>query len=704
MRVKIWGCRGSLPAPLRPEQVEEKIVHAILRAGKQMPDLDTADEAAVRSYVKGLNALSRGTAGGDTTCVEVQAGETLFVVDAGTGIRELGLELMKGPFGQGEGEMHLLFSHPHWDHIQGFPFFLPAYTPGNRIFIYGVHDMQKALIDQQNYLNFPVPMSSMEADIEFITLHEGEPFTVGGVHINTIKNVHPGDSYGYRFQDGQHTFVFASDAEFKHLDDAVMQPHLAFFDEADALIFDAQYTLGEGWVKEDWGHSSALIGVEMALAAGVRRLILFHHDPTNDDVVLQHILRDARGYRDELGGREALEILVAYEGLTLEFNGVSRAGDNDHRGAHVWVSSSVFDEKSARQAVEQMLVLDEQAIPAGRIIDLSQVETLTTASLKKLVALQNEPGQAPLVLAAPSPGALRVIELGGFADFFAIYPTIQAAQTAVAARRSAQLPGHLLGKRFLIERVLARGRMGAVLLAADQHTEDPVSIRIFDPAYSAETLQRLFSQRDLLLAAEHPNLLPIIDLAEEAGVAYLVERYHPGRTLDELLQGHPDELSFAEKISMAQAIVAGLAYAHEQGIVHGNLKDDKVYIDGERIQIGGMGLGRLDEGINLLEAPRLRQVVAYLAPEQVLGRPIDVRTDLYALGIILYQLLNGACPYLGDERDVLQAHLEEEPPPMKDQVPPALQELILKLLAKDSADRGDDAVEVRRFLCELSGV
>jgi serine/threonine-protein kinase len=106
----------------------------------------------------------------------------------------------------------------------------------------------------------------------------------------------------------------------------------------------------------------------------------------------------------------------------------------------------------------------------------------------------------------------------------------------------------------------------------------------------------------------------------------------------------------------------------------------------------------------LLEAPRLRQVVAYLAPEQVLGRPIDVRTDLYALGIILYQLLNGACPYLGDERDVLQAHLEEEPPPMKDQVPLALQELILKLLAKDSADRGDDAVEVRRFLYELSGV
>ena len=677
-----------------------------------MPDLDTADEETVRTYTRGLDALSRGTAGGDTTCVEVRSGETLFVIDAGTGIRNLGQELMEGPFGRGQGEMHLFFSHPHWDHIQGFPFFLPAYTPGNRIFIYGVHDMQKALEDQQNYLNFPVPMSSMEADIEFITLEEGVPFRIGDMHINTIRNAHPGASFGYRIQDAHSTFVFASDAEFKHLDDAVMQPHIAFFKEADALIFDAQYTLGEGWIKEDWGHSSAMIGVEMALAAGVRRLILFHHDPTNDDVVLHQILKDARGYRDELGGHEALEIMVAYEGLSLDLTKtrLDSARENNHRSAHVLVPSRVFDEKSARHVAEQMLVLDDQAIPTGRIIDLSQVETLTTASLKKLVTLQNAPGQAPLVLAAPSPGALRVIQLGGFSDFFAIYPTIKAAQTAVAARRSAQLPGHVLGKRFLIERVLARGRMGTVLLAADQQTEDSVSIRIFDPAYSEETLGRLFKQRDLLLTVDHPNLLSVIDLAEEKGVAYLVEEYQPGRTLDTLLEVHPkpDKLPFDEKIAIARAIAAGLAYAHEQGIVHGNLKDDKIYVDGGRVQIGGMGLGRLDEGIPLLEAPRLRQVVAYLAPEQVLGKPIDMHTDLYALGVILYQLFTGQCPFLGDEREVLQAHLDQDPLPPRHgadhAIPPTLQALILKLLSKDPADRGDSAVEVQQFLSQLNVV
>jgi serine/threonine protein kinase len=277
----------------------------------------------------------------------------------------------------------------------------------------------------------------------------------------------------------------------------------------------------------------------------------------------------------------------------------------------------------------------------------------------------------------------------------------------VAARRSAQLPGHVLGKRFLIERVLARGRMGTVLLAADQQTEDSVSIRIFDPAYSEETLRRLFNQRSLLLSADHPNLLSVVDLAEQKGVAYLVEQYNPGRTLDKLLEAHSesDGLPFDKKVAMAQAIASGLAYAHERGIVHGNLKDDKIYVDGDRLQIGGMGLGRLDEGILLLEAPRLRQVVAYLAPEQILGQPIDVRTDLYALGVILYQLFTGQCPFQGDEREVLQAHLDQEARPplhgVDHPIPPALQALILKLLNKDPADRGDGAEEVRQFLWEL---
>ena len=120
MRVKLWGVRGSIPSPLTPEEVREKIIRAITTL---QPDVDLGDPEAIRAYVYGLPDLVGGTAGGNTSCVEIEAGQQTFVIDAGSGIRELGLELMEGPCGRGEGVVHLFFSHAHWDHIQGFPFF-----------------------------------------------------------------------------------------------------------------------------------------------------------------------------------------------------------------------------------------------------------------------------------------------------------------------------------------------------------------------------------------------------------------------------------------------------------------------------------------------------------------------------------------------------------------------------------------------------
>ena len=293
MKIKIWGTRGSLPSPLRPEQVEEKICQAVF----SLPDIDTSDVEAVRAYIGELPPLVRGTAGGNTSCVEIRAGGETLIVDAGTGLRELGWELMKGPCGRGQGTLHLLISHPHWDHIQGFPFFVPAFVPGNRIYVYGIHDLKTAFEEQQRPLNFPVPLAFMQAQVEFISLRVGQPFSVGQVRVNTIQNAHPGDTCAYRFQDQHSVFVYASDAEFKRLDNASVQAHVAFFKDADALIFDAQYTLREAWQKTDWGHSSAMIGVDLARAAGVKKLILFHHDPSYSDAQLQEIQAAAIAYQ-----------------------------------------------------------------------------------------------------------------------------------------------------------------------------------------------------------------------------------------------------------------------------------------------------------------------------------------------------------------------------------------------------------------------
>lgn len=700
MKVKIWGCRGSVPAPLTPQQIEEKIVQAIY----QLPDaVDTGDLDAVQAYALSLGALQRGTAGGNTTCVEIETDGKTFVIDAGTGIRELGLELMQGAFGRGEGELHLFFSHAHWDHIQGFPFFNPAYVAGNRIFIYSVHDVQKALVEQQHFLTFPVPMSIMTASIEFITLNTGEPLNIGDVTISCALNAHPGDSYGFRFEDDQSCFVFASDAEYKELVNGSVQPHLAFFKDADALIFDAQYSLNEGWIKEDWGHSSAMIGVDMALSAGVKRLILFHHDPEYDDAMLQGVSSVAEAYRDEIAHPGALEIMVAFEGLTLDLAPHHAQDARTEQGRHtpILVSARVFDERSAQRVADSLVVVGDETASKSRIIDLSRVETLTTASLKQLVQLQHADDRLPLILAAPSPSAMRVIELGGFSDFFAIYSTVEAAQAAVAARERAQLPGQMLGSRYLIERVLAERRIGVVLGAVDQQTGEEVAVRIIDPAFSDEALDRLFVHREHLLQADHPNLLRIHDLAREEHTTYIVEDYHPGPTLEDFLAAYPNGMPLDKGLIIAQEIVAGLAYAHGLEIVHSNLGAEKIFVDESGVRIGGMALGHLEGRFNLMEVPLLRQDAGYLAPEQVLAQPIDARSDLYALGVILYQLFTGRLPFTGSESEILQAQLLKAPVPpadLNERIFPALNDLILKLLAKSAADRFATAAEVQRKL------
>jgi serine/threonine-protein kinase len=246
--------------------------------------------------------------------------------------------------------------------------------------------------------------------------------------------------------------------------------------------------------------------------------------------------------------------------------------------------------------------------------------------------------------------------------------------------------------------------MGVVLGAVDQQRGIEVAVRIIDPAFSNKALDRLFIHRDQLLQASHPNLLRIHDLDREEHTAYIVEDYHPGPTLEAFLQAYPDGVPLKRGMAISLEIVAGLAYAHEQGIVHSNLGAEKIFADSRGIKIGGMALGHLGGRFNLMEAPMLRQDAAYLAPEQVLAQPIDARTDLYALGVILYQLLTGRLPFQGSESELLHAHLEQDPlspHALNQQIPPSLAGLILKMLSKDPAARYDSATDVQRFLRAL---
>ena len=700
MKITIWGARGSIPSPLKPEEVEEKIYQAILRLP---PNLDTSNAEAVRAFVHSLPPLMRGTAGGNTTCVQIEAGTETFIVDAGSGLRELGLSLMSGPCGRGEGVLHIFFSHPHWDHIQGFPFFVPAFIPGNRIYIYSIHDLQTALVEQQRPLNFPVPLSYMQATIEFVSIRAGEPFEIGGVKINTIANAHPGIAYSYRFEDKHSIFVQASDAEYKNLDEVSLQPYLNFFRNADALVFDAQYTLRDVWqLKEDWGHSSAMIGVDLARAAGVKRLLLFHHDPTATDARLMEIQQTAQAYQAQDPSLPTCEVLVAYEGLTLDLTppgtvDLELAPDGE---AAILIPTSIFDQRGVAQLEQQLSRLHQEGATSTPIIDLSQVETLTTASLKSLLSLRRQQQEAQIVLANPSPSVREIIKLSGYLDFFAIYPSVEAALDAIRIRESLNLPGQLVKGRYRIESRLGGSLLGTVLKATDLQENRPVALKILSPSFSEETINRLMARAEQIIGLEHRNIVKVYSWDREEDYAFKVEEHIEAPTLQNWLTDPNITISADQALDIALDITLALEYAHSRGVIHGDLKPHNVFLTEEGAKLSGFGMGILEADRNLLDAPLLFLSAPYLAPEQILGQAIDARTDLYALGVLMYQLFTGQLPFTGSDADIMQAHLNQTPLPPRQLNPNislAMEHLILKLLAKNPNDRYASAQQARRI-------
>jgi phosphoribosyl 1,2-cyclic phosphodiesterase len=315
MIAKFWGVRGSIPAPADSNEIKSKIAQALRRASGQNFD----QEGAVRRYVEGLPGHIAGTFGGNTPCVQLRAGDHMIIFDAGSGIRDLGSDLMAGDFGQGKGTAHMFFSHTHWDHIQGFPFFSPAYKRGNRIIIYSpLADMKERLSGQQKPSYFPVSLEAMEADVEFVFFPEGEEIVVGDVSMTNIKLNHPGGSFAFRAQRQNTAFVYATDTEFTSLSESDTEKYIGFFSNAKALVFDSQYTFVEAVQKEDWGHSPSLKGVDLAREADVETLILFHHEPSYDDQALLDILKGTRKYAELQGIAHTLNVIMAYEGLELD--------------------------------------------------------------------------------------------------------------------------------------------------------------------------------------------------------------------------------------------------------------------------------------------------------------------------------------------------------------------------------------------------
>ena len=289
MRIRFWGTRGSLAKP---------------------------GPSTVRY-------------GGNTSCVEVRAADgTLIILDCGTGAHDLGRSLVMS--GERPIRGHFLLTHTHWDHIQGFPFFAPLFIQGNEWDIYAPQGLGQRLEDtlagQMEYTYFPVTLGQLDATIRYHELTEGA-FDLGAAQVTTRYLNHPGLALAYRLEAGGVAVVYATDHEphSRHQSEAAGsaqllpvhredQRHVEFLAGADLVIHDAQYTLEEYPSKLSWGHSPAELAVDFALAAGVKRLALFHHDPLRDDAALDQLVEKCR-QRAVPGG---LDVFAAAEGQTIE--------------------------------------------------------------------------------------------------------------------------------------------------------------------------------------------------------------------------------------------------------------------------------------------------------------------------------------------------------------------------------------------------
>ena len=316
IRVHFWGTRGSLPAPLGYAAVRAKVRTALFAARGRV----LATEAAVDEFIDSELAFSvRGTFGGNTSCVEIATGgDEYLLCDMGSGVREFGNQVLAR---HGPAQKHcfnFVMSHVHWDHIMGFPFFIPAYIPGNVIRIHGCHAvLEEALLRQQSDPCFPVDLRSLGATIEFVELTPGVEHQIAGVSVTPIKQFHAGDSYGYRFSRRGKSLVYSTDCEHKDNLDA-NYPFVEFFHDADLLIFDAMYSLADSIsVKEDWGHSSNIIAVELAQLARVKRLVLFHHEPVLDDSMIEAVFAETKRFEEVSRDGHAVEVISAYDGLEL---------------------------------------------------------------------------------------------------------------------------------------------------------------------------------------------------------------------------------------------------------------------------------------------------------------------------------------------------------------------------------------------------
>lgn len=276
MCVKVWGARGSLPAPMTPEELQQHMRNLLV----EFAERGFTSPNEVDRFLASVPRQRFGGYGGNTPCIEVSTNQQQLIIDGGSGIRQLGYDLMAGPCGRGEGEVHILFTHFHWDHLIGLLFFTPIFIPGNKIHVYAVQadlpDVFKTLFKKPY---FPVELEQLGATIEYHRLAPRQPIVFNDITVTPYELDHPDPCWGFKFESGGKAFAHCVDTECIRISREELGPDLPLYQNLDLMIIDAQYTVMESFERINWGHASARRGIDIAMREGIKRVLFMHHDP-----------------------------------------------------------------------------------------------------------------------------------------------------------------------------------------------------------------------------------------------------------------------------------------------------------------------------------------------------------------------------------------------------------------------------------------
>lgn len=321
LRIKLWGIRGSLSAPHTPSQLEQKIKMALKGFGRMGAHAD------VDFFLSSLPLAHVGGYGGHTSCVQVSSPGGNLIIDGGTGLRAYGDQFLLSEEGRGSSESHLFFTHFHWDHLMGLPFFTPIYKAGNTIHVYAVQrEIEEIFHVVFKKPFFPVPFKELPAQFHFHILEPRTPISFKDMTITPYKLDHPDPCWGFRIESHGKVYSHCVDNESQRVSQKDLGADLPFFQNVDAMLFDAQYTFREAAEKINWGHSSAPIGIDLALRENIKRIYFVHHDPgaTDDDIfgleiqTREYFEACRKAYQAQNKHFPELHWEFAREGMTIE--------------------------------------------------------------------------------------------------------------------------------------------------------------------------------------------------------------------------------------------------------------------------------------------------------------------------------------------------------------------------------------------------